>query len=147
MNDLSGGSHRFPVRVYYEDTDFSGVVYYANYLKFCERGRTELLRDLGIHHSELHARAPGDRLAFVVRRIEGDFLRPATIDDLLTVETDVTEIRGASIRMAQRILRGEEVLFRLAVQIAVIDGDLRPARIPADMRLALDAANLNGNRG
>lgn len=132
--------HRIAVRVYYEDTDFSGVVYYANYLKFCERGRTEYLRDCGIHHSALYALPEAERRAFVVRHLEADFLKPARIDDLLTVETEVTELRGASVGMAQRVMRGDDVLFRLAVKIAVVDGAGRPARISDEMREAFAEA-------
>ncbi len=142
MSEVFGGAfdgsfHRLPIRVYYEDTDFSGVVYYANYLKFCERGRTEFLRALGIHHAELHGNDLQGRTAFAVRRFEGEFLKPAGIDDLLTVETRLAELRGASIRMAQQVLRGDAALFRLTVQIAVIDGRQRPARISDDMRALL----------
>lgn len=129
--------HSHPIRIYYEDTDFTGVVYYANYLKFCERGRTEYLREAGIHHSALFDDAPQERRAFVVRRIEGDFIKPARVDDCVNVETAITEMRGASIRMAQRISRGEDVLFALMVQIAVIDGNTRPARITPEMRDSL----------
>lgn len=150
MSEVLGGAfdgpvHRFPVRVYYEDTDFSGVVYYANYLKFCERGRTEFLRALGIHHAELHGDDPQDRIAFAVRRFEGEFLKPAGIDDLLTVETRLTELRGASIRMVQQVLRDDVTLFRLGVQIAVIDGQQRPARISGDMRALLSPVLVTDN--
>lgn len=126
--------HRLPVRVYYEDTDFSGVVYHANYLRFLERGRTELLRASGVDQSVLHAEPGG--VIFAVRRMDLDFLRPARMDDLLTVETATSEVRGASLRMSQRILRAETVLLTAEVHVAVLAGG-RPTRLPDGMRRSL----------
>ncbi len=103
--------HRLLVRVYYEDTDFGGVVYHANYLKFIERGRTEALRALGVDQGALKAAG----LVFVVRRMVADWLAPGRFDDLLEVLTEVTEVGGASVRMAQEVRRGEALLFRATV--------------------------------
>lgn len=127
-------AHSMTVRVYYEDTDFSGVVYHASYLRFMERGRTEQIRDLGVEQAELF---DGDAaLAFVVRRMTIDFLRPARMDDLLTVETTPKEARGASLSLSQRILRGEEVLVTAEVTVACVGGG-RARRIPDGLRRRL----------
>jgi acyl-CoA thioester hydrolase len=130
--------HTFQLRVYYEDTDFGGVVYYANYLKFIERGRTEALRALGV--DQLALKAAG--LVFVVRRMTGDWLGPARFDDLLEVLTEVTELRGASVRMRQEVRRDESALFRAEVQIACMDEAGRPRRLPGEVRARL--AGLGG---
>jgi len=117
-----------PIRIYYEDTDFSGVVYHASYLRFLERGRTEFLRSHGIRHSELFDES-GAPLAFVVRSMGIEFIKPARMDEELTVETAIAKIGGASLEMAQRILRGEETLMRADVRVAaVVDGKAR--RLP-----------------
>ncbi len=107
--------HLLPVRVYYEDTDFSGVVYYASYLRFMERGRTEQIRDLGVEQAELFDGEQG--LAFAVRRMAIEFLKPARMDDLLTVETQPKEARGATLVLMQRILRADEVLVTAEVTV------------------------------
>jgi acyl-CoA thioester hydrolase len=134
---LEGGTHRLPLRVYYEDTDFSGVVYHASYLRFMERGRTELLRATGVDQSVLHGGEEG--LSFAVRRMTIDYLKPARMDDVLTVETRADEIRGASLVMAQRVLRGDEVLVTADVHVAAISRG-RPARIPDSLRRLLGAS-------
>ncbi len=131
---LADGAHRLPVRVYYEDTDFSGVVYHASYLRFMERGRTELLRALAVAQSDLHAEAAG--LAFAVRRMTIDFRRPARMDDLLEVVTRPREMRGASMTLAQEVIRGEEVLVAADVTVAAVR-DGRAVRIPEGLRRAL----------
>jgi acyl-CoA thioester hydrolase len=123
-------AHRFDVRVYYEDTDFGGVVYYANYLKFIERGRTEALRAIGIDQVALKSAG----MVFVVRRLAGEWLAPARFDDLLEVLTDVTEVGGASVRMAQEVRRGGSALFRATLQVACMDGAGRPRRLPPEVR-------------
>ena len=132
---MSAPAHALQVRVYYEDTDFSGLVYHASYLRFLERGRTELLRAAGVDQMALY-REQG--LAFAVRRMTLDWLKPARMDDLVTVETRSSEVRGASIVLAQRILRGEEVLVAAEVRVAVIGAGGRPARLPDALRAVLD---------
>jgi acyl-CoA thioester hydrolase len=125
--------HRFTVRVYYEDTDFSGVVYHASYLRFLERGRTELLRERGVHQAAIFSGALGPPFGFAVRRMNIDFLRPARMDDLLTIETTPESVGGASIALVQRILREDEMLLTATVQVACVS-DGRPARLPAWVR-------------
>ena len=122
--------HRFPVRVYYEDTDFSGVVYHASYLRFMERGRTEMLRALGIEQANL-------AFGFAVRAMQIDYLKPARMDDELTIETTTRSIGGATLDLEQRVLRGEEVLVTASVRIACI-AQGRPARLPKDIRAKLE---------
>lgn len=139
---LEGGIHLLPVRVYYEDTDFSGIVYHANYLRFLERGRTEFLRAAGVDQSTLHAE--GEGLAFAVRRMTIDWLKPARMDDVVTVETRTAEIRGASLLILQRILRGEEVLVTAEVRVAAIAGG-RPVRIPDGLRAVLAGSDAAGS--
>lgn len=126
--------HLLPVRVYYEDTDFSGVVYHASYLRFMERGRTELIRDLGIDQSALFD--AGQPLAFAVRAMRIEFLRPALMDDLLTVETAPIDMKGASMTVRQRVLRGAEELVTAEVKVVCIGGG-RARRIPDALRLKL----------
>lgn len=122
--------HRLTVRVYYEDTDFSGSVYHANYLRFMERGRTELLRTLGVVQADMRDTGTGLALGFVVRRMEIDFRRPARMDDLLTVETRVAEVGGASLDLIQSIGRDLETLVDAKVRIALVSGG-RARRLPA----------------
>jgi len=131
---LEEGTHVLPVRVYYEDTDFSGVVYHASYLRFLERGRTDLLRLSGIDQSTLHADGAG--LIFAVRRMTIDFLKPARMNDVLIVETSTEEVRGASLVIAQAIQRGEETLLTADVRVAALTAG-RPARIPDALRTIL----------
>lgn len=122
--------HSFPVRIYYEDTDFSGNVYHAAYLKFFERGRTEFLRDAGIHHSELAA----EGIAFAVRSMDIAFDGAAHIDDLLTVTTEIAAISGARLTLSQAILRDSVVLTRANVVVVAIKTSGGPARMPAAIR-------------
>jgi acyl-CoA thioester hydrolase len=110
------------------------VVYHANYLRFLERGRTELLRATGVDQSQLHAGDEG--MIFAVRKMTIDYLKPARMDDILGIETRTLEIRGASLFIKQRILRGEEVLITADVQVAAIAGG-RPVRIPDSLRVLL----------
>ncbi len=126
--------HRIPIRVYYEDTDFSGVVYHASYLRFMERGRTELIRDLGVDQSALF---DGDvALAFAVRAMRIEFLKPAVMDDLLTVETIPVEMKGASMTVRQRVLRGDKALVEADVKVVCVGGG-RARRIPDALRAKL----------
>ncbi len=128
--------HVHRLRVYYEDTDFSGFVYHASYLKFLERGRTEYLRALGIVQSDMNG-APGG-FVFVVRHLSLDYLKPAGMDDELLVMTALREHRGASLRLIQEIMRAETCLVRAAVTVAAVRGG-RAVRLPDALRLALDA--------
>lgn len=123
--------HRFTCRVYYEDTDLAGIVYYANYLKFIERARSEWVRGLGIDQAALKA---GEGLVFAVRRIEADYLRPARFDDLLTVETVFVAATGARIVLDQTVLRDGERLFAARVTLVGLTAAGRPARLPAALR-------------
>ncbi len=139
--DLAGrlekGRHVLPVRVYYEDTDFSGAVYHANYLKFCERGRSDCLRLLDIHHHEMHWHETEGRMGFVVRRMVCDFLKPARIDDLLEVETRFREMGGARMELEQKVMRGDETLFSAQVTVVLVNAAGRPKRFPRSMAQAL----------
>lgn len=131
---IADGVHSLRLRVYYEDTDFSGIVYHANYLRYCERGRSDCLRLIGIDQSRLHREEGG--LAFAVRRMEIDFRRPALMDDVLDIETRIIEAGGASLTMDQAVKRAGELLVGLRVSVACIR-DGRPARIPKALREAL----------
>ena len=122
--------HRHAVRVYYEDTDLAGVVYYANYLRFIERGRSEALRDLGIDQTALKAVG----VVLVVRRLTADYLSPARYDDLVEVRTTVAGVRRASATMAQEVWRGDRLLFSAEVQVACMDLAGRPQRLPTEVR-------------
>lgn len=126
--------HRFPIRVYYEDTDAGGIVYHSNYLNFAERARTELVRELGVSQREMLE--DGEGTAFAVRSANIDFRRPARLDDLLSVETEVTSIGGASIELDQRIIRTDDgtELVRIGVRLGYITLSGKPARIPAPVR-------------
>ena len=132
---MGEGPHVFNLRVYYEDTDSEGIVYYANYLKFAERGRTEMLRAAGIEHS-VFWRTHG--IGFAVRKVTADYLRPARLDDALTVHTRMTSIRGASLIAEHIIRRGADDLARLLVRIACVNREGRVARLPQTLRAALN---------
>lgn len=127
-------THRLPLRVYYEDTDLAGIVYYANYLKFIERARSEWLRELGVDQAALKRQGR----VFAVRRIEADYLRPALYDDLLTVETALSAPGRARLVLEQRVLRGGETLFSARVTIACLDAAGRPVRLPDGLPALLD---------
>jgi acyl-CoA thioester hydrolase len=136
--EIRGARHHLLVRVYYEDTDFSGVVYHASYLRFMERGRTNYLRLLGAGQRALYEQAqkeaPG--FAFVVRRMEIEFFKPARMDDVLDVITAADEVRGATITMHQQVMRGGDVLVEAKVQVAFVSGG-RAQRIPQPLRQAM----------
>jgi acyl-CoA thioester hydrolase len=134
---IEGNLHILPIRVYYEDTDFSGAVYHANYLKFCERARSDYLRLFGVYHHELHWHETEGRMGFVVRRMACEFLKPARIDDLLEVETRFRELAGARMEIDQTVKRGEETLFSAAVTAALVDREGRPKRMPRQIMEAL----------
>ncbi|MBN9601016.1 MAG: tol-pal system-associated acyl-CoA thioesterase [Afipia sp.] len=151
--EIREGRHVMQIRVYYEDTDFSGIVYHANFLRFMERGRTNYLRLLGAEQSALFAEAAsevatGSRednathqksgFAFVVRSMQIEFLKPARMDDILTVITRSDEIRGASMMLAQEIRLGEELLMEARVKVAFVSGG-RARPIPKALRIAMKA--------
>lgn len=133
-------THRLQLRVYYEDTDLAGIVYYANYLKFIERGRSEWIRSIGIDQRALRETAG---IVFAVRRVEADYLRPAVFDDELTATTELEGLSGARITLLQKILRDEVVLFSARVTLACLGTGNRPAALPEDIRrlLATSAEN------
>ena len=139
MNKSTSGSsaegiHIYPVRVYYEDPDAAGIVYYANYLKYAERARTEMLRDLGTENARL---MKTEGLAFAVRRCEVDFFKPARLDDLLSVETRLIDIGGASVVVDQRVKRDNAELVRMELKLACLSLDGRPAKLPAVVKTRL----------
>lgn len=144
MSDLDGkirgGAHHMRVRVYYEDTDFTGIVYHANYLRFMERGRTNYLRLLGADQRALFAEAESEApgFAFVVRHMELDFRAPARMDDLLDIVTMPIEVRGASITLSQEVRRGADVLIAAKVKVAFVSGG-RARPIPKALRIAMKA--------
>jgi acyl-CoA thioester hydrolase len=132
---LEGREHVLPVRIYYEDTDFTGVVYHANYLRYFERGRSDFFRLVGISHTDFLALP--EPTAFSIVRIEVDFKRAARIDDALTVRTTYDSVTGARLNVTQRILRGEELIARAVVQAVCIDLNGRARRPPREMIEAL----------
>jgi acyl-CoA thioester hydrolase len=136
---IEGGQHILPLRIYYEDTDAQGIVYYANWLRFLERGRTELLRMIGLEHSALQA-ASG--INWVVRRCTIDYLKPARLDEIIDIVTACGEMRGASLDMIQEARRGEEVLVRAELLVACMGESGRPARLPLQARNALGRVSL-----
>ncbi|WP_295316095.1 tol-pal system-associated acyl-CoA thioesterase [Roseobacter sp.] len=123
--------HRFPIRVYYEDTDMAGIVYYANYLRFIERARSDWVREAGI--DQLTMKAQG--VVFAVRRVEADYLLPAVFDDQLEVYTTISQMTPARMIMAQKVWRGDTLLFQAEVTIVCIGAGGKPARLPAELRL------------
>ena len=129
-------THRFTLRVYYEDTDLAGIVYYANYLKFIERARSEWVRMLGIDQLALKAE---QGVVFAVRRVEADYLSPAHFDDLLTVETAMDTMTGASVTLVQRVLRDDKPLFAARVVLVALGPNGAPVRLPAEFRRAAAA--------
>jgi acyl-CoA thioester hydrolase len=138
--DLDPAEGRFTCRVYYEDTDLAGVVYYANYLKFIERARSEWVRARGVDQGELKAEAG---LVFAVRRLEADYLAPARFDDLLEVRTRLVDLTGARIVLDQEVWRGEVVLFAARVTLVCLS-DRGAVRLPAPIRAALIRAAPTG---
>jgi acyl-CoA thioester hydrolase len=138
--EIRDGRHQMAVRVYYEDTDFTGIVYHANYLRFMERGRTNYLRLIGADQRALFEQAekeaPG--FAFVVRSMSIEFLKPAQMDDLLTITTAPEEIKGASMTLYQKVLREDAVLAEAHVRVAFVSGG-RARPIPKPLRAAMKA--------
>lgn len=145
--EIRDGRHVMAVRVYYEDTDFLGIVYHANYLRYMERGRSNYLRLLGVGHRALFEQtekeAPG--FAFVVRGMKIDYLRPARMDDVLTVVTAPQEVKGASITLHQQVMRDEELLVDAQVRVAFVSAG-KAQRIPKPLRMAMKADRLEGEQ-
>ncbi len=133
-------THRFHLRVYYEDTDLAGLVYHANYLKFIERARSEWVREMGIDQAAMKA---ADGTVFVVTRIEADYRAPARYDDLLTVETTIARATRVRAVFEQTVLRGPDPLFSALVTVTCVDGAGRPKRLPP---VLAEAATAAGNR-
>ncbi len=139
---LERGEHVLPLRVYYEDTDAAGIVYYANYLKFAERGRTELLRLLEIDQTALRR---DEGFAFAVRDCAADYRLPARLDDALHLRTRLTELRGASIRLDQRVVRKDDLLVQIGVRVVCLRlSDGRAMRLPRDLRATFQAFSDGG---
>jgi acyl-CoA thioester hydrolase len=140
---IADGLHRMQVRVYYEDTDFSGIVYHANYLRFMERGRTNYLRLLGADQRALFAEAESEApgFAFVVRSMTLEFLKPSRMDDVLEIVTRPIDVRGASITLGQEVRRGDELLLEARVKVAFVSGG-RAKPIPKALRIAMRADQL-----
>ena len=137
MNSSLPDAHIFSLRVYYEDTDAGGIVYYANYLRFAERARTEYLRSVGADHQTLLAE---DGIAFTVRQCSVDYMSPAFLDDPLEVHTRFLEVRGASLRAEQVVKRKTDELASLNVRLACVGDDGRPRRMPTALRSALSSS-------
>ena len=139
--DLAGrlipGGHILPVRVYFEDTDFSGVVYHGAYIRYMERGRSDYLRQLGVGHDALDRGEMGEPLAFAVRRIAAEFLKPARIDDVLEVETRPADLGGARIVLSQTVRRGDTVLVTGEVTVVMINAAGQARRLPEAVRAVL----------
>lgn len=139
--DLSGrmerDTHVLPIRVYYEDTDFTGVVYHGSYVRFFERARSDFLRLAGVHHHELLRKGQGTNLAFAVRRMGLEFHRPASIDDLLEVHTQLLAQKGARIELTQEICRADVLLVEAKVMVAVVNESGRPVRLPQELEVQL----------
>tara|TARA_B100000315_G_scaffold259435_1_gene315495 strand:+ start:8111 stop:8566 length:456 start_codon:yes stop_codon:yes gene_type:complete len=133
-SSILDGKHRLPIRVYYEDTDSGGVVYYANYLNYAERARTEFLREIGSEHQDTKEKYG---VGFVVRTCNAEYLKPAQLDDLLEVETEILAVRGASIQMRQSVTRANEALVIMEVKLACMNFDGGAARIPEGVRTAM----------
>ena len=132
--------HRLAVRVYFEDTDAGGILYHGSHMRFFERGRTEFLRDLGISQSATADRTDPDALLFVVRRFSIEYKKPGFLDDLLTVETEIGAISGPRFTVAQRLLRGGDLIAAAEVEVVATGGNGRPRRLPPAMAALIDGA-------
>ena len=132
---MAASPHRLTLRVYYEDTDLAGIVYYANYLKFIERARTEWVRELGVDQGTLKSEAG---IVFAVRRVEVEYLRPARFDDVIEVETECMDCSAAKVVLAQRVLRDGVPLVDARVTVVALSDTGRPVRLPAVFRRALE---------
>ena len=134
---IEGETHVLPIRVYFEDTDCAGVVYHANFLKFCERARSDFIRLLGIEHQGLANPAQGEPVVFVVRRVEIDYLKPGRLDDVLEVVTSCAEIGNASLKLAQDVRRDGTLIARALVSVVLVSRSGKPQRLGALVRDAL----------
>ena len=134
---IEGETHVLPIRVYFEDTDCAGVVYHANFLKFCERARSDFIRLLGIEHQGLANPAQGEPAHFVVRRVEIDYLKPGRLDDVLEVVTSCAEIGNASLKLAQDVRRDGTLIARALVSVVLVSRSGKPQRLGALVRDAL----------
>ena len=134
---IEGETHVLPIRVYFEDTDCAGVVYHANFLKFCERARSDFIRLLGIEHQGLANPAQGEPAVFVVRRVEIDYLKPGRLDDVLEVVTSCAEIGNASLKLAQDVRRDGTLIARALVSVVLVSRSGKPQRLGALARDAL----------
>lgn len=124
--------HSIPIQIYYEDTDAGGVVYYGNYLKFAERGRTEMLRALGFENKKLQ---DDKGLMFVVRHVDIDYLKPGFLDDALTMHTSITTLKNSSFVMRQTVCRGDDVICDMKVTLVCVEKEsVKPAKVPEDIR-------------
>jgi len=132
---MTDKTHIFPLRVYFEDTDAGGIVYYASYLKFAERARTEMLRDAGIESSAMIA---DHGLVFAVRNLTAEYKKPARLDDLLEVRTTIDEIGGASMTGSQRVFRGDDELVHMTIRLVCMDEAAKAARIDGAIRDTLE---------
>jgi acyl-CoA thioester hydrolase len=134
---IEGETHVLPIRVYFEDTDCAGVVYHANFLKFCERARSDFIRLLGIEHQGLANPAQGEPAVFVVHRVEIDYLKPGRLDDVLEVVTSCAEIGNASLKLAQDVRRDGTLIARALVSVVLVSRSGKPQRLGALVRDAL----------
>jgi acyl-CoA thioester hydrolase len=140
---IENGIHHFPVRIFYQDTDVSGIVYHANYLNFCERARTEFLRVIGITQRAMME--ADDKAYFAVRDMQIDFLKPAFLDDALLIRTHMSALNAASVTMQQQICRGAELLCTVNLRVAVLGNDGRPRRWPAPWRKILQDLSIDAD--
>ena len=132
---LMNKTHSYPIRIYYEDTDAGGIVYYANHLKFTERARTEFLRELGFQNSTFIEK---NNLFIVVRSLCADYLKPAYLDDSLTISTMVLKVSPARFELSQNILRDDDILFKMTVELAAVSKAGIPQRLPAALKTVLE---------
>jgi acyl-CoA thioester hydrolase len=139
---VEGSVHRYPVRVYYEDTDAGGIVYHATYLRLAERARSEYLRVVGWPHDRIKA----EGCFWAIRRAEIDYLQPALLDDLLVIETEILAVKGASVFARQTVCRGDATLANLKLQIVLLTTSGRPARLPPALR-AIFRSSLEAQEG
>lgn len=134
---MAGDTHLLPVRVYFEDTDFSGLAYHGSFLRWCERGRSDWLRLIGVRHADLFAAS--EPAAFVVRRLTIDYLKPARIDEVLEVATSLAALSAATLTLAQEIRRDGTVLAKAEVLVVLVSAGGKPLRLPAAIKSGLGA--------